>query len=320
MEDLISVLVPVYNARVWLQNCLDSIASQTWGNWEAVLVDDGSSDGSAEICDAMAAGDPRFRVLHQRNMGVSAARNAALDAAAGKYVYFIDADDCMHPRALELLHSAICSGPYRMASGEFSWADSDVRSADGPLPEAVRTVISSREGFMSCLERASRFVWLVVWNKLIDKSLLENIRFDDIAQEDVLFMARIYMETDMFVHLDVSLYSYLRGTHGLSEDKEYMGLLSELIVKTYMYRYASGNPGYQGLILRKTYKRFLVCRYRARNREEAEHVTATLRPFIKEHWKDFFASRAIPLADKLQCPVFYACPWLMRLVLKLYGN
>ena len=80
-QPLISIIVPVYNAEPYLDNCLDSIAAQTWGNLEVWLVDDGSTDASPALCDARAAADSRFHVLHQANAGVSAARNAALERA-----------------------------------------------------------------------------------------------------------------------------------------------------------------------------------------------------------------------------------------------
>ena len=85
-QPLISIIVPVYNAEPYLDNCLDSIAAQTWENLEVWLVDDGSTDASPALCDARAAADPRFHVLHQANAGVSAARNAALERATGRYL------------------------------------------------------------------------------------------------------------------------------------------------------------------------------------------------------------------------------------------
>lgn len=82
-QPLISIIVPVYNAEPYLDNCLDSIAAQTWENLEVWLVDDGSTDASPALCDARAAADSRFHVLHQANAGVSAARNAALERLRG---------------------------------------------------------------------------------------------------------------------------------------------------------------------------------------------------------------------------------------------
>lgn len=107
MQDLISVVIPVYNCAPYLNACLQSLADQTVSGWEAILVDDGSTDGSAALCDAWAQKDVRFRVLHQKNAGVSAARNAGIDAARGEYLAFVDGDDRVEPDFLQTLHSLI---------------------------------------------------------------------------------------------------------------------------------------------------------------------------------------------------------------------
>lgn len=107
MQDLISVVVPVYNCAPYLDACLQSLEAQTLQNWEAVLVDDGSTDGSAALCDAWAGKDARFRVLHQKNAGVSAARNAGIEAVRGEYLAFVDADDRVEPEFLQTLWDTI---------------------------------------------------------------------------------------------------------------------------------------------------------------------------------------------------------------------
>ena len=91
--DLVSVIVPVYNVEKHLRDCVDSILAQTYPELEIILVDDGSPDGSPAICDEYAASDPRVRVIHKNNHGVSAVRNTGLDAAEGKWIVFVDSDD-----------------------------------------------------------------------------------------------------------------------------------------------------------------------------------------------------------------------------------
>lgn len=93
MEQTVSVIVPVYNCKDYLPKCIESILNQTYPQIQLILIDDGSSDGSDKICDAFAAKDRRVRVIHQKNQGVSAARNAGLDAATGEYLLFVDSDD-----------------------------------------------------------------------------------------------------------------------------------------------------------------------------------------------------------------------------------
>jgi glycosyltransferase involved in cell wall biosynthesis len=103
----VSVIIPVYNVEAFLPRCLDSLLAQTFSDWEAICVDDGSTDGSPAILDAYAAQDPRFRVVHKANAGVSAARNDALPLLRGEYTLIMDSDDFLHPQLMEIcLHFA----------------------------------------------------------------------------------------------------------------------------------------------------------------------------------------------------------------------
>lgn len=99
----LSVIVPVYNVKEYLTTCVESILSQTFTDWELLLVDDGSRDGSGGLCDELAKGDPRIRVIHQKNSGVSSARNVGIAAATGELLAFVDADDFIHPQMYEKL-------------------------------------------------------------------------------------------------------------------------------------------------------------------------------------------------------------------------
>ena len=94
----LSVIVPVYNAEKYLHKCVDSILSQTYRDFELLLVDDGSPDQCGRICDAYATQDPRVKVIHKPNGGVSEARNVGLDQAKGNYISFIDPDDWVEPK------------------------------------------------------------------------------------------------------------------------------------------------------------------------------------------------------------------------------
>ena len=107
----ISIIVPVYNAQEWLQHCLDSIASQDFESWQAILVDDGSVDESGEICDRYASADSRFIVVHKKNAGVSSTRNVGLENAVGKYIMFCDADDFVSEVWCEVMYNTALKYP-----------------------------------------------------------------------------------------------------------------------------------------------------------------------------------------------------------------
>ena len=102
----ISIIVPIYKVEAFLPQCLASITAQTFQDFECILVDDGSPDGSGALCDQQARLDPRFRVIHKQNGGLSAARNSGMEIASGRFFLFCDGDDALHPRLLELALAA----------------------------------------------------------------------------------------------------------------------------------------------------------------------------------------------------------------------
>lgn len=116
---MISVVIPVYNVDKYITDCLESIVSQTFSEWEVVMVNDGSSDRSVEICKSFCERDSRFRVLEQENRGVSAARNTGIDACCGEYIFFMDADDTILPNTFEALNAVLHETKADMVSFQF---------------------------------------------------------------------------------------------------------------------------------------------------------------------------------------------------------
>ena len=104
MEELISVIVPIYNAEKYLNICIQSIVDQTYRNLQIILVDDGSTDLSFEICDNWGEKDSRIKVLHQKNQGAAMAKNQGLDLARGELITFVDSDDCIKKNMYEKLY------------------------------------------------------------------------------------------------------------------------------------------------------------------------------------------------------------------------
>ena len=103
-EEKISVIVPVYNTKRYIYDCVKSVLKQTFENFELILIDDGSQDSSKDICEKLCRIDRRIQLIYQKHSGVSAARNAGIDAAKGKYLFFLDSDDIIHPQLLEALY------------------------------------------------------------------------------------------------------------------------------------------------------------------------------------------------------------------------
>ncbi len=121
MKDLISIIVPVYNAGSYLHNCIQSVLQQTYQHFELILVDDESQDGSKLICENMSHTDKRVHFVSQRHQGVSAARNTALRIAQGEYLFFLDSDDILHPCLLEILSTILTNTHASLAVAEYQF-------------------------------------------------------------------------------------------------------------------------------------------------------------------------------------------------------
>ena len=167
-QELISVIVPVYNAAWYLPQCLGSICGQTYENLEIILVNDGSTDASGRLCDEYAGKDSRIRVLHKKNGGVSSARNLGLKAAAGSLIGFVDADDWIEPQMYEKLSEAI-RGADMACCG---YVDYPMDTLDYPVPKGGRVspLCSPVEAAMRIYERDGYFT--AIWNKLYRKEII----------------------------------------------------------------------------------------------------------------------------------------------------
>ena len=175
----ISVVVPVYNVEDYLPQCLDSILAQDFHDFELILVDDGSADKSGEICDGYAGRDSRVHVIHQKNQGLSAARNAGIDYACGTYVTFIDSDDAIVQNYFQTLFSAACEADADMAVcglREFSPGE-DLTALCLPADPKLETEVCS--GRAACLELylGNRDITVNAVGKLFRAGMLSSLRF-----------------------------------------------------------------------------------------------------------------------------------------------
>lgn len=185
----VSIIIPVYNSREYLPKSLDSIIAQTYTNWEAILVDDGSSDNCGEICDEYAKKDCRFKVLHKKNEGVSIARNCGIENASGEWIVFVDSDDFVTPDYIDSLFRTTNNG--EMPFGMTGMAKV---SKTGEIVEKNRTATKYTLKRNECIEllfNYSNGYWGYICGKIYNKNLLNkhNIRFREgiYFNEDRLF-------------------------------------------------------------------------------------------------------------------------------------
>ena len=177
---MISVIIPVYNVRQFLNEAVESVIGQSFTDWEMILVDDGSTDGCSEICDDFARSDSRIKVLHQENKGLSAARNAGLDNCKGDFIAFLDSDDAFLPDALSKSMEMMLKHDADMAEFNISVLETSGKLADN-TKEGTRGVYSAAEGIYTKRESMALLVEgkisTAVWNKLYKRRIWDGLRF-----------------------------------------------------------------------------------------------------------------------------------------------
>ena len=202
----LSIIVPVYKVEKYLPRCIDSILAQTFGDFELILIDDGSPDGCGRICDEYARKDKRIVVIHQKNMGVSAARNAGLDIARGRYIGFVDSDDWIEPQMYEVMMDAIRENGADMAVCGVRYADEDGKFTRADrLSEGVYT----RAGLLEDVFAMPNKLGGGCCNKVFDASKIASVRFKvgmTIA-EDALYLFDCFMRIDGAVKIGDALYN-----------------------------------------------------------------------------------------------------------------
>ena len=176
-QDLISVIVPVYNIKEYLARCVDSILVQTWENLEILLVDDGSDDGTEKLVDELAKKDARIRVFHKQNGGSSSARNLGIDKARGAYLGFVDSDDYIEPFMYEKLYRAIQETGMPIAQGGRREIDEQGNLLpDICIPPDEQTVYDGETFIRELLLHRGDCSFCT---KLTDASLFKDRRFPD---------------------------------------------------------------------------------------------------------------------------------------------
>ena len=204
-EDLISVIIPVYNVKPYLRMCADSVFSQTFRNLEIIFVDDGSTDGSGELCDELAAEDTRVRVIHQENGGLSAARNTGIDASTGAYLYFLDSDDAISPVTIVHLWTACVRTKADAAIGDF------IRFSEQAVPEERRKFTSQAFDTEEALRRMLMHEGFghQAWGKLFKRSLWEKYRYPKgLLYEDYAVIYEVMMGAEKIAVVTDALYFY----------------------------------------------------------------------------------------------------------------
>lgn len=204
MEELISVIVPVYNVEKYLTSCLESILCQSYKAFEVILVNDGSEDNSLDICRGYEQKDSRFIVIDKTNGGLSSARNAALDICKGKYIVFIDSDDYVSEYLLENLYTAVKSEDYDIVQ-------CDMEIVNDFEQDRLHTIYSEKDLKAVSLEQAlnERVYKVSAWGKIYKRSIWQELRFKEgiIYEDEDIYYKCLYNASKLAV-LREKMYFY----------------------------------------------------------------------------------------------------------------
>lgn len=213
----ISVVIPVFNKEKYLQNIFDCLLRQTFEDFECIIVDDGSTDGSGNLCDKLASSDNRFRVFHILNGGVSHARNLALNKAKGEYITFIDADDRIPENYLECLYKTITESKADMVICSVTkvWESGKQEKVE-LLPNGVYEKKDLLPGFAEYQKKTGMYGYCC--GKIFSKQLTTEKQFDEniCLAEDFDFLLKLYPEINSIGFTDATTYFYLQNAENSS--------------------------------------------------------------------------------------------------------
>ena len=225
MDDLISIIVPIYKVEKYLDKCVQSIVSQTYTNLEIILVDDGSPDRCGQMCDTWAERDSRIRVIHKVNGGLSDARNAGIDASHGDYLMFIDSDDYISPVMAEKMLETLVE------------TDSDCVSCYIEIVGAERPVVSGTEvmilGKVEALRELSilrgGFLWVSACNKLFKRELFTDLRFPvGKIHEDQYIMHHVFYACNRVAIIPEYYYYIVQNEESITRAKKTIKRLDDI--------------------------------------------------------------------------------------------
>ena len=216
LQELISVIIPVYKVEEYLTRCVDSVINQTYKNLEIILVDDGSPDNCGIICDEYAQKDSRIKVIHKENGGLSSARNVGVDVAKGTYIAFVDSDDFIHEEFIEKLYEILKSNDADISQCDFIKTNGEKPNLDTEETIKVYDNIS----FLDSMYKVNGVHIVVAWNKLYKSELFAEIRYPEgKIHEDEAVIHLLIHKANKCVRTNRQMYYYFINENGIMNAK-----------------------------------------------------------------------------------------------------
>lgn len=212
---MISVIVPVYNIEPYIEKCIKSILAQTYDNLEIIVVNDGSTDNSFNICSKLAVNEPRIRVIDQKNAGLSEARNAGLRIARGSYIAFVDGDDYIDEQMYEKLYERLMQDQSDLALCNIRYVDEMGQELDKDRFDLKDEILCEND-FWKGYYGSLQIPYVVAWNKLYKRKIFKDITFDKgKIHEDEFILHKVISQCDRISAIKNPFYNYRQRSESI---------------------------------------------------------------------------------------------------------
>lgn len=318
---LITVIVPVYNVEKYLDNCVNSLVNQTYKNLEIILVDDGSSDNSPQICDKWKQLDGRIKVIHKENGGASSARNAGLDAAVGDYIGFVDSDDYIDFDMYEIMLKQIMDNHADAASCAIVRENPD-GSVEMWGSKQARLNILDNTSLLQLVGAAEGILPVSPCNKLFSKKVISDIRFDLRFKyaEDVLFNFQVSENIKTMVVQNVARYHYVSNETSVSHRSFDKHRFDEHKVMDIIFDMTKKKPEiYKYCVKGDVLKSFRTIKQMMSADNETDKFW-TIRNRIIKNRKEIFKSDIYSKETKLKTLLLWLMPHVYMVIISKYGQ
>lgn len=317
MNELISIIIPIYKVERHLRFCLDSVVSQTYKNLQIILINDGSPDHCEEICLEYCKKDSRFDYHYKRNGGIGDTRNYAMKHyVQGDFVMFLDSDDAIHPQQIEILYNLLVSNKEcSFSSGQFirfqECSDiniqmvSDYTGVVQPAHHAIYSMLNPQTYKDIARE--------VVWNKLYRTLDISDCIFHNQSpSEDIYFNSQLYTKINKFVETDTILYYYRKNPNSITSsiDYKYTLILAKRMADLYEFLGKTSYTKLQNLAIRCIVKKYLATRLLEKNNKIPELVKQ--RKDLELKYIPLYFNTPDSLKMKLVLGIFYNFPFTFR--------
>lgn len=313
-NELVSVIINVYNGEDYIEKCLDSVIRQTYKNMEILVINDGSTDKTLKICKSFK--DKRIKIVTTNNLGLSLSRNVGLEKASGEYLYFIDADDLMESDTIEYLHGLCKKHKVKMATcGAREIYDYNIRPE---LANDEVRVLSSEEMVKQNVLAKGRVI--NVWNKLIQKKLFDGIRFEDRILDDLPVTYKLIIASRKIAVGGQTKYFYLRNNDSITVKKKADFKYCVDVYDASLKRYDDVKRIYPNMIENKMgLLKNIVYLYTRRNKKLHKYLD---EQGAKKLFKQSYSLSALKCdtrrMDKIIVVLFRVSPKLYEFLLRIY--